>query len=137
MFKHVDMDAAMRRLAERKIEAAIEEGKFSNLEGAGKPIDLEPMPADENARMMWWALRLFKRNDVIPDEVKYRKSIEALRASFSTSRDEATLRARVTEANAIIAKLNTMGTNAIPSDVLPVDVERELERWRAAASSRR
>jgi hypothetical protein len=77
MFKHVDIESGLRRLAERKIEAAMEEGKFDGLEGAGKPVDLEPMPADENARMMWWALRLFKRNDVIPDEVKYRKSIEA------------------------------------------------------------
>ena len=136
MFKHVDMGAAMRRLAERKIEAAIEEGKFSNLEGAGKPLDPEPMPADENARMMWWALRLFKRNDLIPDEVKYRRAIEALRQSFPTSKDEATLRVRVEEANVIIAKLNTMGTNAIPSDVMPIDVDRELERWRAAAASR-
>lgn len=135
MFKHVDMDAAMRRLAERKIEAAIEEGKFSNLEGAGKPIELEPMPADENARLMWWALRLLKKNDVVPDEVKYRKTISALRDRFVTASDESTLRRHVAEANVLIDKLNTMGTNAIPSDVARIDVEAEVTRWRARQRS--
>lgn len=52
--KHVDMEAALRRLAEKRIEDAMEEGKFDNLPGRGKPLDLEPLPADENARMMWW-----------------------------------------------------------------------------------
>ena len=54
--KDIDLDAALRRLAERKIEEAIREGKFNNLPGFGKPLDLEPMPAEENARMRWWAL---------------------------------------------------------------------------------
>lgn len=136
MFKHIDMDAAMRRLAERKIEAAIEEGKFANLEGAGKPLDLEPMPADENARMMWWALRLFKRNDVIPDEVRYRRSIEAIRVSLPRSRDERELSSRVAAINELIRKLNTMGTNVISSDLTLLDESAEVSRWRAAGASR-
>jgi hypothetical protein len=133
MFKHIDIDAGLRRIAERKIEAAIEEGKFDNLEGAGKPLDLEPMPADENARMLWWALRLFKRNDVIPDEVKYRKSIEAIRASLPSAASEADLASRVATMNDLILKLNTMGTNAITSDLSPVDPDAVLNDWRAAA----
>jgi hypothetical protein len=30
-------------------------GKFDNLAGAGKPLDLEPMPAEESARMTAFA----------------------------------------------------------------------------------
>jgi len=37
--KHVDIESAMRRLAERRIETAMEEGKFDNLAGKGKPLD--------------------------------------------------------------------------------------------------
>lgn len=43
--KNVDVGDALRRLADKRIEDAMKEGKFDNLEGAGKPLDLEPMPA--------------------------------------------------------------------------------------------
>ena len=131
MLKNIDVSSALRRVAERKIEEAMREGKFDHLEGAGKPIELEPMPADENARLMWWALRLLKRNDVVPDELKYRKAIATLRDGLPKSKDEAAVRARVAEINALTNKLNTMGTNVIPSDLVPLDVEAELEAWRA------
>ena len=39
--KHVDLESALRRLAEKRIEDAMREGKFDNLAGAGKPLDLE------------------------------------------------------------------------------------------------
>jgi hypothetical protein len=52
--KNVDIECALRRIADRRIEEAMREGKFDNLPGAGKPLNLEPMPAEENARMTWW-----------------------------------------------------------------------------------
>jgi hypothetical protein len=64
--KDVDFDAAFRRLADRRIEEAMREGKFDNLPGRGKPIELEPMPADENARATWWALRIMRRKRFHP-----------------------------------------------------------------------
>ena len=67
---NVDMIAVMRRMADRKIEKAMEEGKFDNLEGKGKPLDLEPLPADENARAMYWAVRLMKKADVLTDQLR-------------------------------------------------------------------
>src|SRR6185437_7112744 len=81
--KNVDMESAMRRLAERRIEEAMRQGKFDNLKGAGQPIDMEPAPAEENARLTWWALRILKQNDVIPDEVKWRKQIDTLRSTMT------------------------------------------------------
>src|SRR3954467_11851646 len=84
--KNVDIESALRRLAERRIEDAMKEGKFDNLAGAGKPLGLEPMPAEENARLMWWALRIMRNNDVVPDEVRYRKAIDGLREQLSTTR---------------------------------------------------
>ena len=44
--KNLDMESAMRRLAERRIEEAMRQGKFDNLKGAGQPIDMEPAPAE-------------------------------------------------------------------------------------------
>ena len=47
-----DLDDRMRglpaMLLDRRIEDAMREGKFDNLPGAGQPLDLEPMPAEEN-----------------------------------------------------------------------------------------
>ena len=37
--KNVDITSALRRLADRRIEDAMKEGKFDNLSGAGKPLD--------------------------------------------------------------------------------------------------
>ena len=69
-FKNVDIEQALRNLADRRIEEAMEQGKFDNLEGAGKPLDLEPLPADEDARATWWAVKLCRQNDVLGEAIK-------------------------------------------------------------------
>lgn len=131
MFKHVDMSSAMRRLAERKIEEAIQNGKFDHLEGAGKPLELEPMPADENARMLWWAIRLLRKNDVVPDEFKYRKAIDAVLGKIRTATSANDLHVLVPQANELIRRLNTMGTNVSSAAYSPVDLQTELTRLEA------
>ncbi|HSI33970.1 MAG: DnaJ family domain-containing protein [Phycisphaerae bacterium] len=61
-----DIGGALRRLAEHRIEQAMREGKFDNLSGAGQPVDLDSMPVDENARMIWWALKIMRQDDPPP-----------------------------------------------------------------------
>ena len=76
------------------------EGKFDNLPGKGKPLDLEPMPADENARLTWWAIRLLKQNDFTPDEVRLRKQIDMLRDELAVAKTEQRVVFLVTAINA-------------------------------------
>jgi hypothetical protein len=133
-FKHVDMESALRRIADRRIEEAMREGKFDNLEGAGKPLNLEPMPAEENARMTWWMLRILHKNDFTPDEVRLRKSIERLREELGRLTDVRKLPALVTCINQLVHKINTLGTNAIDLAVTPVDLEAERDRLNAASN---
>jgi hypothetical protein len=128
--KHIDLDAALRRLAERKIEEAIREGKFNNLPGFGKPLNLEPIPAEENARMRWWALRLLKQNDVIPEEVVWRKRIDRLKDELPKAMTEPRVTAIVNAINALVRQLNTMGTTALSAPVVQVSLEEELARLR-------
>jgi hypothetical protein len=130
--KHVDLASAMRRLADKRIDDAIQEGKFANLPGAGKPIDLEPMPAEEGARMMWWTLRILKNNNVIPEEVAWRKSIDHLKSRLPHARDEEHLVQIVTQLNHLVHKLNTLGTNAMNAGagLAPLDLEHERESFR-------
>ncbi|MEM1010939.1 MAG: DnaJ family domain-containing protein [Planctomycetota bacterium] len=77
--RNVDLGAALRRIADRRIEQAMDEGKFNNLEGEGKPLDLEPVPADEEAKAMYWAVKLCRQNNVLGDAMKK----EALRRTTS------------------------------------------------------
>jgi len=128
--QNIDMEWVLRRLAEKRIEDAMKEGKFDNLSGAGKPLDLEPMPADENARMTWWALRILKNNDVTPDEVRYRKAIETLKLELETVREERKLKVLVTQINVMVMKLNTLGTNAMNGAAAVVGVSMEVEQQR-------
>ena len=131
--KDVDIESALRRLAERRIEDAMQEGKFDNLAGAGAPLDLEPLPPDENARMMWWALKILKQNDVTPHEVQWRKALDYLKAQLEKLTDESRLEPLVAQINELVRRINTMGTNAINIGVAGVDLDVERERLRGRA----
>jgi hypothetical protein len=133
--KHVDMESAMRRLADRRIEEAMREGKFDNLPGRGQPIELEPIPTDENARLTWWALKILRQNDVIPEEVTWRKAIDHLRERLARASDEHTVRKVVAQINALVHRINTLGTNALPGTVVPLFEATEVEKFRASAAS--
>src|SRR5437870_12034978 len=100
--KHVDLESALRRLAEKRIEDAMKEGKFDNLAGAGRPLNLEPMPADEGARMTWWMLRIMKQNDFTPHEVVWRKTNDKLKDELSMARDEARVVKLVGQTNELV-----------------------------------
>ena len=128
--KNVDIESALRRLADRRIEDAMKEGKFDNLSGAGAPLELEPMPAEENARLMWWTLRILKQNNVTPHEVQWRKALDYLRAQLEHLTDESRLETVVKQINDLVHKLNTLGTNAINLAVVGVELEQERQRLR-------
>ncbi|HEY1628338.1 MAG TPA: DUF1992 domain-containing protein [Tepidisphaeraceae bacterium] len=128
--KHIDIESAMRRLADRRIEEAMQAGKFDNLAGMGKPLDLEPMPAEENARLMWWSLRILRNNDVIPEEVRWRKMIDQLKSQLTQARNERQVKSLVSQINLLVHKINTLGTNALKSAIVPIDLEAELHRFR-------
>jgi hypothetical protein len=129
-FKNVDIEAAMRRLAEHRIEEAMREGKFDNLPGAGKPLDLEPMPANENARLAWWTLRILKQGSFTPEEVQYRKQVDGVREELAATTTERRVKALVAAHNQLVHQINTLGTNALPSPVAPLALESELKKLR-------
>jgi hypothetical protein len=133
---NIDMTAALRRLADKRIEDAIKEGKFDNLPGAGQPLDLEPIPAEENARLNWWALRILKNNDVTPDEIRYRKAIDHLKSKLAGTEYEWDVAPTVKKVNELVHKLNTLGTNALKQDIAPLDEAEELRRFRDRMASR-
>ena len=128
--KDVDLGAALRNLADRRIEEAMEAGKFDNLPGAGKPLNLEPLPADEEARAMYWALKILKNADVETDELRYRKRIALLREELAACSEEARAKEIIAEHNNVVRRLNSMGTTAIRYPLNPLDEAAEMEAVR-------
>ncbi len=77
---------SLEKLLDEQIRKAIENGEFDDLEGAGKPLDLDAYfaaPADVRAG---WSL--LKNNDFVPEEVGLLKEIADLRDRLKCCRDD-------------------------------------------------
>src|SRR4028118_810664 len=71
---------------EKRIKEAIEAGEFDNLEGAGKPLDLDSYFATpEDLRMGYSVL---KSNKFVPAEVDMLKEIGELKEKVKNCSDE-------------------------------------------------
>ena len=62
-------------VAERKIQEAIEEGAFDNLDGAGKPLDLSENPFEDPSQRM--ANRILRNNGLAPGWIQEAKELDA------------------------------------------------------------
>ena len=124
-----DINSSLQRLAERRIEEAMRQGKFDNLPGMGQPCDLEPMPADENARMVWWALRMMKRSGRTAEEARLRQHVRTLEEDLSHATSEASVRSLVGAINVAVRQVNAIvaryGDDAF---LTSADLGRELGR---------
>lgn len=69
------------------IRAAMDRGEFDNLEGSGKPIDLDAYFATpEDLRM---GFSVLKSNQIVPEEIERLKEIADLRQKLANSPDPA------------------------------------------------
>lgn len=77
---------SLAKFIEQKISEAIEAGEFDNLEGAGKPLDLDDYfntPAD--LRMGYSVLKSAR---IVPEEVDRLKEIGELKEKIKLTADE-------------------------------------------------
>jgi DnaJ family protein C protein 28 len=76
------------RIIEKLIREAQSEGKFDNLEGAGKPLKLDQESEEAET---WAAHHLLKNNDARPawleEDLALRADLDRARASLTRSRD--------------------------------------------------
>ncbi|GIV11389.1 MAG: hypothetical protein KatS3mg020_0880 [Fimbriimonadales bacterium] len=148
-----DIQRVFELIADRKIEEAMQEGKFDDLPGKGKPL-----PLDEE----WFAppelrpaIRLLKSAGVLPDWLERAREIERLREDaqrlwriaereypqarqlsaerFTAWRDNSwqTILAVMQRVNSLILAYNyTAPAHASPQ--IPYPIEAERERFYAA-----
>lgn len=87
----------LARVAERRIQEALEKGEFEKLEGAGKPLVFEDetfVPEDLRA-----AYRVLKNAGCIPPELEIRKEILGLRDLINTIDDDKERLRKIRELN--------------------------------------
>jgi hypothetical protein len=113
-----------------QIREARERGEFDNLAGAGKPLtDL-----DGNHDEMWWIRQWLKREDLsfTPPAIALRKAVEDMLANVGKLLTERAVRNVVEELNVRIREMNRIPPlEGPPSNLMPLDVEAVLTRWRA------
>lgn len=85
----------LHRIADRKIEAALERGEFDHLAGAGRPLDLEDLsrvPEDLRAGYV-----VLKNAGVLPEELELKKEMLRLEDLIAACHDEGAKRRLVSE----------------------------------------
>lgn len=94
------------KIAEQRIQEAMERGEFDNLPGAGKPLTLEDdshLPADLRI-----AYKILKNADCLPPELELRKEIRTTEELLSGIQDTQEKYRQMKRLNYLIMKLNTM-----------------------------
>jgi len=105
------------KIAERRIQEAIENGEFDNLENKGKPIifgDETWIPEDLRI-----AYRFLKNAGCIPPELEIRKEIINLHELINTIDDDKERLKRIRELNFKILKLNLMRNKPLNLEDFP------------------
>ncbi|MGA7563643.1 MAG: DnaJ family domain-containing protein [Desulfobaccales bacterium] len=94
------------RLAENRIQEAIEAGVFDDLRGKGRPLRLE----DEShiPPELRMAYKILKNADCLPPELEVRKEIVTLQDLVAGLKDEAEKLKQMRRLNFLIMKLSMM-----------------------------
>jgi len=97
---------SLANFIEERIREAIEAGEFNNLEGAGKPLDLDSyFNTPEDLRMGYSVLKSAK---IVPEEVDRLKEISDLKEKIKSSTDESEKRKLVVILNERVLAFNLL-----------------------------
>jgi Domain of unknown function (DUF1992) len=102
------------RLAEDRIERAIEGGDFADLPGSGWPLALDDdllVPTELRA-----ALRVLKNSGYVPQEILWRREAAALNASLADLEDDEARRRAVAKLALLRASLQAAGRSGLPRE---------------------
>lgn len=115
---------------EQQIRVGMERGEFDALPGKGKPIEGLADDHDED----WWlkAKLRAERLSYLPPTLRIRKELEEAREAAMKASKESVVVRIFTEINEKIRDVNRRGAEGPPSTVMPVDIDAELDKWRAA-----
>jgi hypothetical protein len=120
---------------EELVRRAREEGEFSRLPGAGKPLPGIGEPYDPD----WWVKKLMQREQVslLPPSLELLRKVESELAKIGTLGDERLVRARIEALNREIAKVNARAAEGPPTRLGTLNVDEVVAEWRARRAAAR
>ena len=120
---------------EEIIQRAEDEGAFTDLPGAGKPLPDLDKPYDPD----WWAKQLVRREKIslLPPALELLRQVEAELAVIWTLASEAEVRRRAAALNAVIATVNARAAEGPPTRVAQLDVDALVADWRLRSTANR
>ena len=115
--------------------AQAEEGDFSQLPGAGKPLPGIGEPYDPD----WWLKKLIQREQLslLPPSLELLRKVETELGNLRNLSDERLVRTRVEALNREIAKVNARASEGPATRLGPLDVDQVVEEWRARRTAAR
>jgi hypothetical protein len=119
---------------EAQISAAMKEGAFDNLPGAGKPLPKSAQSYDPDR----WVRQLIEREGahLTPPSLELRRKVERELAAIGGIADEATVRLRIAALNTEIAKFNATAVEGPPTNLATLDVDQVVMRWRQSRAAK-
>jgi hypothetical protein len=118
--------AALERVAEQRINEAIQRGEFDNLPGSGKPLNLEDdrlIPDD-----LRLAYKVLKNADCLPPELELKKEIRTAEELLSSLKDESAKYRQIKKINYLVTKLNTMRNGSVQWEEKQLYYEKMVEK---------
>lgn len=114
---------------ERQIREAQERGEFDALPGAGTPLPGLDLPHDD----LWWVKDKLRRENLsyLPPALALRKEVEDAVAEAEAAGSEEEVRRILALINVKILEAIRKPPDGPPANLVPVDVERVVARWRA------
>ena len=116
----------LAKIAERRIQEAMDRGEFDNLPGKGKPIvqeDLSGVP--EELRM---AYKILKNAGCVPPEIELSNDVASLRRLIMEMEEGDEKRSRVRELNFKLMKLEMTRKRPVALDILAKYQDKLLDK---------
>jgi len=116
-------------LIERQIREARAEGRFDQVEGAGRPLADVEAPYDPD----WWTKRLIQRERVsdLPPALAIRARVERELDRLFALESEDVVRQGLVALDAEVRRVNATTVSGPPTAMPPLDVDALLEAWRS------
>jgi hypothetical protein len=124
-------NVSLESWVDAQIREARDRGEFDDLAGHGKPLPNLDLYDDE----LWWVKQWLRRENLsfTPPAIALRKAAEDLLTTLVKFPTERAIRNALDELNTSIRTMNrTPPVDGPPSNLMPLDVEAVVQRWREA-----
>ncbi|MDR3569251.1 MAG: DUF1992 domain-containing protein [Syntrophobacteraceae bacterium] len=117
---------AFNKIAEKKIQEAIQEGQFEDLPGKGRPLELEDdshLPLDIRL-----AHKILKNGGCLPPELELKKEILTIEELLAGEKDTKEKYKQMKKLNFLIMKLNMTRRSSLSLEKNQVYYDRVVEK---------